>query len=62
MAIRDKVPSTLAERLASALQKAEATAQYLLDEGLITEAEYKKMVSDGRAAYQALLGKLSKAK
>jgi len=49
---------TMQELLVSSLATADALAKLLINQGLITEAEFTKQLSTDRAVYQAMLGKM----
>ncbi len=49
---------TMQEILVSSLATADALTKLLIDQGLITEAEFTKQLSTDRAVYQAMLKKM----
>ncbi len=49
---------TMQEILVSSLATADALTKLLIDQGLITEAEFTKQLSTDRAVYQAMLQRM----
>ncbi len=49
---------TMQEILVSSLATADALTKLLIDQGLITEAEFTKQLSTDRAVYQAILQRM----
>ena len=53
---------TMQELLVSALAQSDALTKLLIEKGLITQAEFMQKLSAERASYQAMLGKVRKAR
>ncbi|MCH7911867.1 MAG: hypothetical protein IH856_02350 [Deltaproteobacteria bacterium] len=53
---------TMQELLVSALAQSDALTKLLIEKGLITQAEFMQKLSTERASYQAMLGKVRKAR
>ena len=53
---------TMQELLVSALAQSDALTKLLIEKGLITQAEFMQKLSTERASYQAMLGKVKKAR
>ena len=49
---------TMQELLVSSLAQTDALAKFLIEKGLITQAEFKQKLSAERAGYQAMLQKM----
>ena len=54
--------SSQQELLVSALAQTDALTKLLIEKGLITQAEFMQKLSTERASYQAMLGKVRKAR
>ncbi len=50
---------TMPELIASSLAQTDALTKILIEKGLITKEEFMVKLSDERAVYQAMLGKVS---
>jgi hypothetical protein len=55
MAEPDKRPATLEELLVSSLAHTDALAKLLIENGIITQDEFVRKLSEERATYQRLL-------
>jgi len=53
---------TMQKLLVSALAQSDALTKLLIEKGLITQAEFMQKLSTERASYQAMLGKVRKAR
>ncbi|MFQ5917870.1 MAG: hypothetical protein ACE5I0_08690 [Candidatus Binatia bacterium] len=49
---------TMQELIASSLAQTDALTKLLIDKGLIIQAEFMQKLSDERAVYQEMLGKM----
>ena len=50
---------TMQELIASSLAQSDALTKLLIEKGLITKDEFMQKLSDERAVYQEMLGKMS---
>ena len=57
---KNRVKVTLEELMVSTLAMTDALSKLLVEKGVITDAEFKKKLSDERAAYQKILKSIEK--